>query len=205
MPRKPEFNEQLYNRLKLEKSVVGPEQRIFKTVTQSWWDSQRKSIPGLNSALDTSLIYKQQTEISPKHTDVYFGEFDTQKVTDWKLNNQVNDKKTKLSEILTGNLINFHDISIDYITNRPDKQYLLNYNNTNSPWFSTAANNAENDQLKNADERIMYFPNYINTPIDMIFCNNNSYFLLPLGTEKYTNILHSDSLLNTYKLRIKFC
>ena len=37
----------------------------------------------------------------------------------------------------------------------------------NSPWFPLSAEYAITDAKKNADERIKYFPSYIETPIDI--------------------------------------
>jgi hypothetical protein len=193
MSQQLNFQSKLYNRLKLEKIVTGPEQRIFKTNTQAWVD-----IPGDRTPLDTKLdfpLIDGVKTITPKHNDVYFAEYNSTKVIDLKTKNSENNKNIMVS----GNLINFHDINVDYIVNQPGKYSHLTIDGTNSPWFPINTTIAEENKIKNADERIMYFPSYINTPIDIVFCNNNSYFLLPLSTEKYTNILQSNGLLNNYK------
>lgn len=54
---------------------------------------------------------------------------------------------------------------------------------------------AQENSEKNKDERITYFPSYIDTPIDIAYSRNNSYMLLPINTERYTNIVQSDITL----------
>ena len=51
--------------------------------------------------------------------DVFYGEFSNSKLI---------DKKTHYESSLTGDLINFHDLECDYITNRPDKHKVLGFN-----------------------------------------------------------------------------
>lgn len=94
-----------YKRLKLDKFVAGREQRIFKTTTslQSLEEETKKLV----------------NEVNHNRKDVYYGEFNNNKLTDAKLINL---------EYLSGHLINFHDINADYISNRPDKNKILNFN-----------------------------------------------------------------------------
>lgn len=51
--------------------------------------------------------------------DVFYGEFSTEKLINIKLDN---------IQYLSGDLINFHDIECDYITNRPDTHKVLSFN-----------------------------------------------------------------------------
>lgn len=51
--------------------------------------------------------------------DVFYGEYSTSKLVDVKI---------KDNTLLSGDLINFHDINCDYITNRPDKVKVLSFN-----------------------------------------------------------------------------
>lgn len=94
-----------YKRFKLDKFVSGTEQRIFKTTT--------KEISVNTNTYEVNLI----SGLIDKN--VYYGEFSTEK----RNLNKVNNK-----DILSGNLIDFHDINADYITNRPDKNYVANLN-----------------------------------------------------------------------------
>lgn len=100
-------------RLKLDKFVGGTEQRIFKTTSVKLQN---------NTNTDTTEIkaIEYNTEnIKVTQKDVFYGEYSTSKLNDVKLNN---------NNILSGNLINFHDINCDYIINRPDKHKVLSFN-----------------------------------------------------------------------------
>lgn len=116
-----------------------------------------------------------------------YGDFNSQKILDAKTDNKL---------FISGDLINFHDINADYITNRPDKNNILTMNSIVSPWFNTDAYNSQFDTKKNADERVSYFPTFINTPIDIAYSRNQSYFLLPLSNNRYTNLVQSENTLH---------
>jgi hypothetical protein len=65
-----------------------------------------------------------------------------------------------------------------------------------SPWFPIQAELAQSNAVKNKDEQISYFPNYINTPIDIAYNNENAYMLLPITTEKFTKLKQPETCLN---------
>lgn len=153
-------------RLKLDKFVSGTEQRVFKTTTIKEKES------------DESLNITQK--------DVFYGEYSISKLRDSKVDNHI---------CLSGDLINFHDIHSDYITNRPDNKKVLSLNGSASPWFPNDALNAQLKEEHNNTERITYFPSYVDTPIDIAYSRNNNYMLLPLNTERYTNIVQNDNML----------
>ena len=166
-----------FKHLKLDKFVSGSEQRIFKTTTDlvsSTIQNNMHSFTGVDNF----------PAINPKN--IYYAEFSS----DIAINNKIEN-----SPIISGKLINFHDINCDYLTNRPDKMSSLSLDSPNSPWFAQSAMNAQYDIEKNKDERVTYFPKHIDTPIDIAYSRNNSYFLLPINTEKYTNLVQSDTTL----------
>ena len=165
-----------FKHLKLDKFVSGTEQRIFKTTTNLISANIENEIISFNEI--------NNTYIKPK--DIYYAEYSTDIVINNKLENL---------NIISGKLINFHDINCDYLTNRPDKMYSLSIDSPNSPWFAQDAINAQYNIEKNNDERITFFPQHIDTPIDIAYSRNNSYFLLPLNTERYTNLVQSDTTL----------
>ena len=177
-----------YKRLKLDKFVAGTNQRIFKTTTSIIKLGERDSISGLNNKLDYSLLPSSTLYDNCKlnEKNVFFGDFfiDTNNTT----------KNTEF----TSKLINFHDIHSDYISNKPEN---ANENSPidsiESPWFPQAINTTIDAKKQNKqNETIVYFPEYINTPIDLTYSENNVNFLLPISTEKYINIAQSESLLN---------
>lgn len=158
-----------YKYLKLDKFVSGLEQRIFKTTT-----------------LDTTLSDTNLTILSSMQKDVFYGDFNSQKIVEAKTFNKQN---------ISGNLINFHDINADYINNRPDKNNILTLNTSTSPWFNIASYNNQFNVEKNKDERVTFFPTFIDTPIDIAYSRNQSYLLLPISTNKYTNLVQSNITL----------
>lgn len=174
--------------------LVGKEQRIFKTTTSNL-------VSGDNSITDNKLnnFLNLKLEVDDIKTvsgieyendlikkDVFFGQYNSNSPAYAKQNNQ---------EIISTYLINFHDVHADYITNQPNKNSVLNINGAASPWFPKSATDNQYNSKKNADERITYMPSYIDTPIDIAYSKNNSYFLLPLNTKKYTNLIQSDNNL----------
>ena len=154
--------------------LVGLEQRVFKTSTLS---------ANLNSASDQLINFKNL------QNDIFYGDYSTTQITMAKISNTV----------VSNYLINFHEINADYILNRPDKNKILTINTAASWWFNTSAYNSQFDEQKNKQERISFFPQYINTPIDITYSRNNSYFLLPISTQRYVNIVQPDILLKYRK------
>ena len=150
-----------FKHLKLDKFVSGTKKRIFKTTTNLISANIENENISFNEINNTS--------IKPK--DIYYAEYSTDIVINNKLENL---------NIISGKLINFHDINCDYLTNRPDKMSSLSLDSPNSPWFAQSAMNAQYDIEKNKDERVTYFPKHIDTPIDIAYSRNNSYFLLPI-------------------------
>lgn len=65
-----------------------------------------------------------------------------------------------------------------------------------SPWFPIQADLAQSNTIKNKDERIAFTPNYIPTPIDITYSNENAYLLLPISTDKYTKLAQTQTCLN---------
>ena len=121
------------------------------------------------------------------HNDIFYGEYSS----------IINVK----DHIYSANLINFHDIDANYLTNNSEKEYILNLTDTNLPEFSSSAKNAELDIQKNQEESITYFPKYIQTPIDITYSENNAYFLLPLNTDKYVNLKQQDFMMNSKRFK----
>ena len=68
-----------------------------------------------------------------------------------------------------------------------------------SPWFPIQADLAQTNIIKNKDEHISYFPNFIQTPIDIAYNNDNAYMLLPITTEKFTKLKQTEIGLNLDK------
>lgn len=164
-----------FKHLKLDKFVSGTEQRIFKTTTNIISGNLENNKNSFN------LIPKKY---NPKN--IYYAKYSSDIIINNKLNN---------NKLLSGELINFHDINYDYLINRPDKISTLTIDNPNSPWFAQDALNAQYNIEKNKDERITYFPQHIDTPIDIAYSRNNSYFLLPINTKRFTNLVQSDTTL----------
>lgn len=175
-----------FSHLKIDRFVAGKQQRIFKT-------SDR--IVLVNSdANNTNVTF---STVDPFRKHVFFG----------KYSSNIQAISQTQSNLLTGELINFHDINSDYINNRPDKlNYSLQVNTQVSPWFSKQLETAKNNIEKNKDQRITYFPTYINTPIDIVYFKDFSYFLLPLSTQRYINIVqpnHMRTYNNFYTAKYK--
>ena len=63
-----------------------------------------------------------------------------------------------------------------------------------SPWFPIQADLAQTNMVKNKDEHISYFPNFIQTQIDIAYNNDNAYMLLPITTEKFTKLKQTESV-----------
>lgn len=104
-----------YKRLKLDKFVSGSEQRIFKTTTESC-----SSVINSLSTDDSIKFYSfEPTNFKYKQKDIYYAEFNSLRIANALLENQ---------NILSSNLINFHDINADYMSNRPDKSNILTFN-----------------------------------------------------------------------------
>ena len=69
---------------------------------------------------DNSQYYEFiPTDFKYKQKDVYYAEFNSLLIA-----NALVDKKV----ILSGDLINFHDVTADYLNNRPDKNNVLTFN-----------------------------------------------------------------------------
>jgi hypothetical protein len=160
-----------FKRIHLDKFVAGNEQRIFKTKT---------------NVVDNFVNPTNQF----KSHNVFYGEYSSSKT---------NNSNIQLNGLLSGDLINFHNINSNYVTNNPEKEYILNLQDTNLPEFNLLASEAELDTNKNKEEVITYFPKYIHTPIDIAYSENNSYFLLPLNTNKYVNLKQSNNTINLNK------
>ena len=165
---------QKFQHLKLQKFACGNQQRIFKVTDRPVF---------VATTYTETVANVSQTQPTRKH--IFFGQYNTEKSITSNANN---------NKILSGNLINFHDIDGDYIANRGNK--LNNFTNyidqSINPWFNEQINNAIADKEKNKQQRIKYFPEYIKTPIDITNSVNNSYFLLPISTDKYVNIIQPD-------------
>lgn len=170
-----------YLHLKLDKFVAGQQQRIFKTT-----DRTVQVKPGHNSL----YIDVSSDELSRKN--IY--------MTTYAQNKSNKKEDNKFAYLQEEQLINFHDINIDYILNHPERDNHLPMINThNSPWFHTSIINNMDDKDKQKDERISYFPKWINTPIDIAYSKSVSFFLLPLSTDKYINVVQSNQLYNIDK------
>ena len=119
-------------RIKLEKFVSGPEQRIFKTKTKFLEDNLNYLNTYLNFYLETDPYKDSAHQLSAiiGRTDIYLGEYNTNKLYNAKANN---------IKILTGDLINFHDVSIQYLTHNPKKENKITYNRYGKSMVSTAS------------------------------------------------------------------
>lgn len=160
-----------FKRIHLDKFVAGNEQRIFKTKTNV-----------VDNFVNSTNKFKSH--------DVFYGDYNSTKTN-----------KIYSDGLLTGDLINFHNIDSNYVTNNPEKEYILNLTDNNLPEFNILANEAEQNAKKNKEEVITYFPKYIHTPIDIAYSENNSYFLLPLNTNKYVNLKQSNDTINLNKFK----
>lgn len=165
---------QKFQHLKLQKFASGNQQRIFKLTDKTVFVAH--------------TLTETVANISKEYADrkyIYFGQYSTEKSIEFTSSN---------NKILTGDLINFHDVNSDYIANRGNK--LSNFSNyidqSINPWFNNELNQASSNVEKNKQQRVKYFPEYINTPIDITNGPNNSYFLLPISTEKLVSIIQPD-------------
>jgi len=77
-----------------------------------------KFVAGKEQRIFKTTTIRKKTNSTQK--DVFYGEYSTNKLFDIKLNEK--------QLLLSGDLINFHDINCDYIMNRPDKSTVLNFN-----------------------------------------------------------------------------
>lgn len=156
----------------------GAEQRVFKVSTFE--------ISGLIEAEEENKFTLSNNSNELKQNDIFYGDFSSNKISTISVNN---------NKIISSYLINFHGINADYINNRPDKNKILSINTSVSYWFNISAYNNQFNTEKNKDERITYFPKYINTPIDIAYSRNQSYFLLPISTQKYVDIVQPNLTL----------
>jgi hypothetical protein len=158
---------------------LGLEQRVFKVSTF-------EIISGANTE-NTENKFNLSNSLSStlKQTDIFYGDYTSEKFAT-NINTQ---------QVISSNLINFHSVNADYIINRPDKNKILSINTAVSYWFNVSAYNSQFDKEKNKDERISFFPTFINTPIDIAYSRNKSYFLLPISTQKYFNVVQPNLTL----------
>lgn len=172
-----------YLHLKLDKFVAGQQQRVFQTTD--------KTIQ-IKTGIDSDSLYIDVNSFNLIRKNVY--------LTTYAQNKQMEKENNKFSYIQEEQLVNFHDIDADYILNNPERSNNLPAINThNSPWFHTSIINNINNLTKQKDERISYFPEWINTPIDIAYSKSISFFLLPLSTDKYINVVQSEQLYNIDK------
>ena len=78
-----------------------------------------KFVAGKEQRIFKTTTIKESTNPLITQKDVFYGEYSSAKLV---------DVKTKENKLLSGDLINFHDINCDYIINRPDKTKVLSFN-----------------------------------------------------------------------------
>ena len=78
-----------------------------------------KFIAGKEQRIFKTTTIKEETLPLITQKDIFYGEYSTDKLNSVKLDSNV---------LLSGDLINFHDINCDYLINRPDKINVLNFN-----------------------------------------------------------------------------
>ena len=147
-------------RIKLEKFVSGPEQRIFKTKSNfldkielkklnrylNFYFNEREFLSGKHVGIDLipldrkldfpfdslyQKVYDQYTFLG--RNDIFWGEFNSEKL---KL---ASSKKEKL---MSGDLINLHDININYLAENPNKNQNLYINRGCQSLVSNSSRNS---------------------------------------------------------------
>ena len=175
-----------YRHIKLDKIVAGTEQRIFKTNLINISDNEIDQISG--GMINTEIIHDVDNPIKYHEFDtMFFGEYSNELKTNAKIDG---------NSIYNANLIHFNELNTDYMINRPIEDNVSSsimdvsiYNTSFSNWFKLKTLNNQKDNIKMSDERVTYFPKHLDMPIDVSLVENRAYFLSPLNTERYTNLI----------------
>lgn len=175
-----------YKHIKLDKIVAGTEQRIFKTNLLDVSDNEIEQVSG--GMINTEIVHDVDDQVKYHELDtMFFGEYSSELKTTSKIDGNI---------VYDANLIHFNELNADYITNKPSEKYSTSsffdvsiYNTSFSNWFKLKTIENQKDTAKMADERVTYFPKHLDMPIDVALSEGRAYFLSPLNTERYTNLV----------------